>query len=40
MKHVDLPLSLQDSFHVAGFSVSGHVLESPQVNFVLTLVKV
>jgi len=29
---------LQESFHVAGFSVSGHVLESPQVGSALTLV--
>jgi len=28
---------LQESFHVAGFSVSGRVLESPQVSAVITL---
>ena len=31
--------AVQDSFHVAGFSVSGRVLESSEVSFVLTLVK-
>jgi len=30
---------LQESFHVAGFSVSGHVLERSEVSFALTLDK-
>ena len=38
----DVPITvctLQEPFHVAGFSVSGHVLESPEVSFMQTSVK-